>query len=124
MQQERRHKDRRNDPKRVRIVLTCQMIASGSINRIVVSNLSTDGIGGRSMLPLAPGDDIRVYLPGIGDVEAEIRWSAGTRFGAKLGEHIAPNNVTLPNANLRVERPPLSAPNTVGWTVRRVADRG
>ncbi len=111
--------DRRFDTKRVRAVLSCHMVASGTINRIVVANISSTGIGGRTMKPLAPGDEIRIELPGIGGVEAVIRWSAGTRFGAKLRCAIPLEKIRLPHMVAGAPRSSFAAAEVIVEGARR-----
>ena len=88
--------DRRSDTDRYRVVISCRMVAIGAVNTIIVSNVSSTGIGGRCMVPLQPGDQIQIGLPGIGGILAQVRWSVGTRFGARLSERITPEAVRLP----------------------------
>lgn len=56
---------------------------------LVVVNMSAMGLMARCETPLEPGDRIRLTLPIIGVIVAEVRWSLGGRIGCELDEPIA-----------------------------------
>lgn len=52
--------------------------------QIAVRNVSPHGLGARAETPPAMGAIVIVNLAGVGDVEGEVRWVTGNRFGVKL----------------------------------------
>lgn len=58
----------------------------GSRRSVRISNLSYDGcqIDGAAV---AVGDPVKLHLAGLGEVEAEVRWVAGDRAGARFVDH-------------------------------------
>ncbi|MCC2976446.1 PilZ domain-containing protein [Sphingomonas sp. PL-96] len=46
-----------------------------------VLNLSSHGLSATTDLEVATGDRLRVILPVVGVMAAEVRWAKGTRFG-------------------------------------------
>lgn len=51
---------------------------------LLIVNLSAMGLMARCDLPYAVGERLRVALPVVGVVVAEIRWSLGGRIGCEL----------------------------------------
>lgn len=51
---------------------------------LLIVNISPHGLMARCEKPFAEGDRIRVTLPAVGAVPAEIRWSLGGRLGASF----------------------------------------
>jgi hypothetical protein len=56
----------------------------GRSHPALLVNISARGLMARSDAPLALGDRIRVQLPVLGAVAAEIRWALGGRIGCEL----------------------------------------
>jgi len=54
---------------------------------LTVVNLSPQGFMARAD-GLSPGDMLSVTLPGLGEVDAEVRWSLGGRIGCRLARLI------------------------------------
>jgi hypothetical protein len=54
----------------------------------VVVNLSPHGLMARCEAPLQTGDRIRVVLPVVGTVAAEVRWALGGRVGCQFDHAI------------------------------------
>lgn len=46
-----------------------------------VLNLSSHGLSARTHLAFQPGDRLRLILPVVGVMGADVRWSKGRRFG-------------------------------------------
>ena len=55
---------------------------------LLIVNLSALGLMARADLPYAVGQRLRVTLPVVGTVVAEIRWSLGGRLGCELDQPI------------------------------------
>ena len=55
---------------------------------LLIVNLSALGLMARADLPYAVGQRLRVTLPVVGVVVAEIRWSLGGRLGCELDRPI------------------------------------
>ena len=55
---------------------------------LIIVNLSPHGLMARCERPLEIGQRIRVILPIIGPVAAEIRWSLGGRIGCQFDQAI------------------------------------
>lgn len=51
---------------------------------LLVVNLSPHGLMARCEAPFAQGDRLRIMLPVVGVVVAEIRWSLGGRIGVNF----------------------------------------
>jgi hypothetical protein len=51
---------------------------------LLIVNISPHGLMARCEKPFAEGDRMRVTLPAIGVVAAEVRWSLGGRLGASF----------------------------------------
>lgn len=51
---------------------------------LLIVNISPHGLMARCEKPFAEGDRIRVTLPAVGVVAAEIRWALGGRLGASF----------------------------------------
>lgn len=56
---------------------------------LVVVNLSQGGLMARCPLPLATGDRVRIELPLLGMMPAEIRWALGGRIGCQFDRAVA-----------------------------------
>ncbi|MBB5686842.1 PilZ domain-containing protein [Sphingobium boeckii] len=52
--------------------------------QIAVRNVSPHGLGARAEVPPPLGMIVKINLSGVGDVEGEVRWVTGNRFGVKL----------------------------------------
>lgn len=55
---------------------------------LLIVNISAAGLMARADLSYGIGDRLRVALPVVGVVVAEIRWSLGGRIGCELDQHI------------------------------------
>lgn len=63
----------------------------GSETLITVSNLSYEGCLLRSGDSFRNGEQVKLNLPRLGQIQAEIRWSAGDRAGARfIVDEVAP----------------------------------
>ena len=51
---------------------------------VVIVNLSPGGLMARSERPLEKGERVRVSLPVVGPVWAEVRWALGGRVGCQF----------------------------------------
>lgn len=51
---------------------------------LLIVNISPHGLMARCEKPFAEGDALRVTLPAVGVVVAEVRWSLGGRLGASF----------------------------------------
>ncbi|MES2338673.1 MAG: PilZ domain-containing protein [Pseudomonadota bacterium] len=61
----------------------------GRILQMIVVNLSPHGFMARCEAPLAEGDMLRITLPGVGAIAANIRWALGGRIGCQFDRPIA-----------------------------------
>jgi hypothetical protein len=76
-------------PDRIRIMLNTQLRIIDSPDReVAVRNISNRGFMAESDEAVPIGSDAMLYLPGIGWTLATIRWSLGTRFGARFSDSI------------------------------------
>ena len=55
---------------------------------LLIVNLSALGLMARAEVPYREGDRLRVTLPVVGVVVAEIRWALGGRIGCELDQPI------------------------------------
>ena len=55
---------------------------------LLIVNLSAMGLMARADLPYAVGERLRITLPVVGVVIAELRWSLGGRIGCALDQPI------------------------------------
>ncbi|MDQ2878905.1 MAG: PilZ domain-containing protein [Pseudomonadota bacterium] len=55
---------------------------------LLIVNMSAMGLMARSETAYKPGDALRVNLPVVGTVAAQIRWSLGGRLGCELDRPI------------------------------------
>ena len=55
---------------------------------LLIVNLSAMGLMARADLPYAVGERLRITLPVVGVVIAELRWSLGGRIGCELDQPI------------------------------------
>ena len=62
--------------------------AQGRAFPVLIVNTSAKGLMARCEAELAEGDRLRIALPAIGNVEAEVRWSLGGRIGVEFTEVI------------------------------------
>lgn len=62
--------------------------ANGLPVDLLVVNISACGLMARSDASFAVGDRLRVRLPAVGQVPAEVRWSLGGRIGCQLDQMI------------------------------------
>lgn len=51
---------------------------------LLIVNISPHGLMARCERPFAEGDRLRVVLPAVGTVAADVRWSLGGRLGASF----------------------------------------
>lgn len=51
---------------------------------LLIVNISPHGLMARCEKPFAEGDRMRVTLPAVGVIAAEVRWSLGGRLGASF----------------------------------------
>lgn len=62
--------------------------ADGQPFNLLIVNISAQGLMARCDTPFEPGDKIRILLPVVGGVPAEVRWSLGGRIGCELDQQI------------------------------------
>lgn len=62
--------------------------ADGLPLELLIVNISARGLMARCEAPLKVGDRLRVKLPAVGGVPAEVRWSLGGRVGCQLDQSI------------------------------------
>lgn len=56
----------------------------------LIVNVSFQGLMARCGASLEPGDLVRVQMPVVGEIGAEIRWALGGRVGCQFLQPIAP----------------------------------
>ena len=62
--------------------------ALGQSLSLLIVNLSAQGLMARCEAPLKEGDRLRITLPVVTAVEAEVRWALGGRIGIQLDRPI------------------------------------
>ena len=67
---------------------TSAIALDGGHHTLLVVNISPHGLMARCEEPLAAGNRIRVRLPEVGAIEAQVRWSLGGRLGCEFPEPI------------------------------------
>ena len=88
-QGERRTKQRR------RLRLEAEGSASTAESKVIVHDLSEDGLLVESPIPLSQGEILEVDIPGAGIVQAEVAWtSSGRFFGCRFKEPISTGSVS------------------------------
>jgi hypothetical protein len=60
------------------------MLVEGRRHSVELCDLSDHGFGARSPSPIPIGSEISVWLPGRGEVTAQVRWALCGQFGAKF----------------------------------------
>lgn len=76
-------------PDRVRILLNTKLRVAGQADLDVsVRNISSKGFMAESDRDLPIGADAMLFLPGVGWTLASIRWSVGSKFGARFSESV------------------------------------
>lgn len=58
------------------------------LHHLLIVNISALGLMARCDAPYVPGDRLRITLPVLGVVVAEIRWALGGRIGCELDRSI------------------------------------
>lgn len=58
--------------------------AAGHAMKLVLVNMSANGLMARCEGSPKAGDSLRIQLPIVGDVDAVVRWSLGGRIGCEL----------------------------------------
>ena len=81
--------------------------------QIAVRNVSPHGLGARADHPPALGAIVVIHLAGVGDVEGEVRWVTGTRFGVRLDGSIEPAKFNFSGRSWEEVAPRYSAPTEV-----------
>lgn len=62
----------------------------GRLLPLIIVNTSAGGLMARCDAPCDPGDRLRIHLPQVGSIVAEIRWTLGGRIGCQLERAMAP----------------------------------
>ncbi|KQN26446.1 pilus assembly protein PilZ [Sphingomonas sp. Leaf33] len=62
--------------------------ADGRTLQLLIVNISPHGFMARCDASVAEDDQLRVTLPGLGAVPADVRWALGGRVGCELGKPI------------------------------------
>lgn len=76
--------DERSEPRDVVHHRTRALHPDGRLLALVVVNTSQGGLMARCDAACEPGDRLRIDLPLIGQVTAEVRWALGGRLGCRL----------------------------------------
>lgn len=98
-------RDRRiPDSERYRLIIEGQIIIDGRQSPMVVTNLSSRGLGGRLNGKLAQGEKVTVGLASIGVVDAVVAWFKGNRFGLQLSSTIDPSKVVPTHLAVQTNR--------------------
>ena len=107
-QGERRTKQRR------RLRLEAEGSASTAETKVIVHDLSEDGLLVESPIPLSQGEILEVDIPGAGIVQAEVAWSSSGRFfGCRFKEPISTGAVSAALLRSPSQRLPLASFETV-----------
>jgi PilZ domain len=107
-QGERRTKQRR------RLRLEAEGSASTAETKVIVHDLSEDGLLVESPIPLSQGEILEVDIPGAGIVQAEVAWSSSGRFfGCRFKEPISTASVSAALLRSPSQRLPLASIETV-----------
>lgn len=62
--------------------------AQGQSHKLVIVNMSANGLMARCDGNPGAGDPARIHLPILGDVDAIVRWSLGGRIGCEFDRTI------------------------------------
>lgn len=76
--------DERSEPRDAVHHRTRAHHADGRLLPLVVVNTSAGGLMARCDTRVEQGDRLRIELPVVGLVQAEVRWSLGGRIGCRL----------------------------------------
>jgi PilZ domain len=107
-QGERRTKQRR------RLRLEAEGSASTAETKVIVHDLSEDGLLVESPIPLSQGEILEVDIPGAGIVQAEVAWSSSGRFfGCRFKEPISTGAVSAALLRSPSQRLPSASFETV-----------
>jgi hypothetical protein len=63
--------------------------ADGRTLQMLVVNISPHGFMARCEAPIVDGDTLRLALPGVGMVPANVRWALGGRIGCQFDRPMA-----------------------------------
>lgn len=76
--------DTRAEPRDEVMHRTRAIDAEGHSIKLVLVNMSANGLMARCEGNPEAGDHLRIHLPILGDVDAVVRWSLGGRIGCAL----------------------------------------
>jgi hypothetical protein len=82
-------RDERTQPREQVSHRTRLLAADGRALPVLVVNMSAGGFMARCDEPFGEGDPVRLLLPVLGVVRAEVRWALGGRVGCQLDRTIA-----------------------------------
>lgn len=89
---------------RTEVLLRAKLIRDGEAELDVrLRNLSQAGFMAECLLPLAPGTEVIVGIPGVGEVPAQIRWNQGFRIGGIFHFELAARELGLIHAGGEAE---------------------
>jgi len=76
-------------PDRIRVQLSTKLRLAGQDDlEVSVRNISSKGFMAEADRDLPIGADALLFLPGLGWTMASIRWSLGSRFGARFAASV------------------------------------
>lgn len=81
--------DDRSEPREEVYHRTRATLADRRQLSVLVVNVSPSGLMLRSDASVAIGECVRVWLPGVGEVVAAVRWALGGRIGCQFDQPIA-----------------------------------
>ena len=66
--------------------------ADGRVLQLLVVNISPNGLMARCDAAVAENDRVRIALPGLGALGAQVRWALGGRIGCQFDRPIGLGN--------------------------------
>ncbi len=89
---------------RTEVMLRARLIRAGEADLDVrLRNLSQAGFMAECLLPLPPGTEVIIGIPGVGEVPAQIRWNHGFRLGGIFHYELAARELGLIHADGEAE---------------------
>lgn len=86
----RRTNDDRRDMglRRLKVVLSGTLLAANQSHRLVVTNISSTGLAGRTSARFSKNDRLEISLGGTGLIAASVAWTSEDRLGLRFDSAI------------------------------------
>lgn len=82
----------------------------GEVHRVKVRNLSEGGMMAEGKAPVQRGDKVTVELRNVGQVDGQVAWLQGDRFGIAFADPIDPKLVRAPVSSTDISSPRYTRP--------------